>query len=404
MRAAPLAALLLALAVPARASSLRFGGYLKNLWQYGRALTDQRRFWQDQSRLTLQADGSYGWFVAHLDYRFEYVAGTYQQTADFKSFGFPLPSFWWNLEHEIAETEHTQLRQGVFRGWAGVETDRFTFRAGRQRIAWGTGKVWNPTDILNEFQPLSIESNERHGVDAFYARTPLGLLSQIEAVYAPHYDWARSGLMARVKGTVREVDVAVMGGKAPRENDAFIVGGEFAFYLFDGTLSGEAAYRDPGNPAPPNAPAILIPAGVNVAPRAVFWRASLGYDYRWGPDAALPVLLKDAWLRVEVYRNGNGETDPARYKFRELIEQEELFLGRHYAALLYEREVTPLWTAGFNAIVNADDESFYAAPSAKWNPWPDLYLTAAVQFYAGKAGTEYGTLGTTPFFIAQYYF
>ncbi|MFX8565689.1 hypothetical protein ABTL91_18930, partial [Acinetobacter baumannii] len=83
------------------------------------------------------------------------------------------------------------------RAWIGVEDEGGALRAGRQRIAWGTGKIWNPTDVVNPYQPTSIERDERRGVDALYAREGLGALGQAELVWAGEDRWVDHQLLAR---------------------------------------------------------------------------------------------------------------------------------------------------------------------------------------------------------------
>ena len=67
--------------------------------------------------------------------------------------------------HPVRE-EHVQLQHFV---------DRLYFRqnflwgsvvVGRQRISWGTGRVWNPTDLFYPINPVSFDKIEKDGADA----------------------------------------------------------------------------------------------------------------------------------------------------------------------------------------------------------------------------------------------
>ena len=45
---------------------------------------------------------------------------------------------------------------------------------GRQVLSWGTGRFWNPTDLLSPFAPTDVDREVRHGVDAIRYSLPLG--------------------------------------------------------------------------------------------------------------------------------------------------------------------------------------------------------------------------------------
>ncbi len=55
---------------------------------------------------------------------------------------------------------------------------------GKQRIAWGTGLLYRPTDNLNKPNPLSL-SGRKEGVNALLAKAYIGDLSAVEFVVAP---------------------------------------------------------------------------------------------------------------------------------------------------------------------------------------------------------------------------
>src|SRR5207253_1761816 len=104
---------------------------------------------------------------------------------------------------------------------------------GRQRVAWGTGKFWNPTDVLNPYQPTSVERDERRGVDAAYAKYSLGDLTQAEAAWAPQDRWPEHALLGRLKSNWRGYDVSAMGGKIASSTNSWMAGGDFAGNFFE---------------------------------------------------------------------------------------------------------------------------------------------------------------------------
>ncbi|MFQ5584089.1 MAG: hypothetical protein ACE5GL_06605, partial [Calditrichia bacterium] len=48
------------------------------------------------------------------------------------------------------------------------------FIVGRQRIAWGTGRIWNPTDMFNPINPANFSKIEKDGADAASLKLYLG--------------------------------------------------------------------------------------------------------------------------------------------------------------------------------------------------------------------------------------
>ena len=53
--------------------------------------------------------------------------------------------------------DHRRWITRIYRGFVRYEGEPVELRVGRQRIAWGVGRIWNPTDRLSFVPPLSIE-------------------------------------------------------------------------------------------------------------------------------------------------------------------------------------------------------------------------------------------------------
>ncbi|MBI3565588.1 MAG: porin, partial [Elusimicrobia bacterium] len=175
----------LALAAPA-AAEVKVSGYLKSIEQWSKGLLDGRPYGLNTARARLTLDEKDGPFAAHADLDAQEAVGSYFRTLDFKVFGYAPPKPWLTMEHTVSTGTTNGFGIGAYRAWVGVEDERGALRAGRQRVAWGTGKIWNPTDVLNPYSPTSVERDERRGVDALYGRAGIGTLGQAELVWAPN--------------------------------------------------------------------------------------------------------------------------------------------------------------------------------------------------------------------------
>ncbi|MBI4060659.1 MAG: hypothetical protein HY403_04445 [Elusimicrobia bacterium] len=375
MKRARASCLILLLAAPA-AAGVKAGGYLKDFWQYSHSALDGRAYNLNTARARLTLDADKALLKFHADYDQQVAAGSFFRTREFQSFGYEPPKPWLDMEQTISTGTTNGWGHGAYRAWVGIEDERGVVRAGRQRIAWGTGKLWNPTDILNPYDPASVERDERRGVDALYARAGVGALGQAELAWAPGDVWVDHALLARGRANWEGWDGSFMGGKIPGSTSSFVLGGDFAGGLFEGTAHGEVAWFSPENRTP-------------------YWKAGVGYDYSFVSGAALV---------VELYHAGNGALDPARYDFAALRAGKEPGVARHYAGATFSKDLHALVKLECASIVNADDGSTLAYPSLSWNAVPDLWLTAAWRRFGGDKISEYGRQPNQAVLSAQYWF
>lgn len=374
------------LAGPARGAErreLHLEGYLKNLWQYSASALEPRPYFLNTTRARLTSDASYSLLRLHLDYDHEVLAGSYFRTREYRAFGLAEPDSWLTMEQTISTGDTYLWRHRLYRGWLGVEGERGALRFGRQRISWGTGKLWNPTDLLNPFQPTSVERDERRGVDAAYARLPLGELSQAELAWAPRDRFAQHALLARARSHAGAFDLSVMGGKTDRSTGSWVAGGDFAGDLLGGAVHGEWSYTDP-------------------KVRTGYWRGLIGYEYSFSSDAGWG--LKDLALLGEYFHNGGGEADRRRYNPGLLLGGRETLLGRDYLGGTLTKDLHPLLKLELFALANLRDGSALFAPSLQWSALEDLYLTAGFQRFGGAKSAEFGRLPNLGYLQAQFFF
>jgi hypothetical protein len=375
--------LVLLLAAPG-AAQVQLSGYAKNIWQYTASQLGDQPYYLNTSRLRLTVDTHEGIFQSHADFDNQVAAGSFFGTKDFKFFGYAPPTPWLTMQKTISTGTANGYGIGAYRAWIGVQDEAGVLRVGRQRVAWGTGKIWNPTDVLNPYQPTSVERDERRGVDAVYGRAGIGTLGQAELVWAPRDSWIDHALLARVRGNAGGWDASLLGGKVAGSTAAFMVGGDFAGTWLDGTLHGEWAAFHPQSRTP-------------------YWKAGLGWDYTVDSEKTLR-WLKDATFVFEYFHAGNGSTDRARYDFGPVLSGTEVSVAQNYFGATFSDDLHPLVKLESFALVNADDGSTFFSPSLTWNALNNLYLTAALQRFGGERSTEYGRNPNQTVLTVQYYF
>jgi len=266
-----------------------------------------------------------------------------------------------------------ELRQRLFRAFAVLRTERVTVTVGRQRIAWGTGFAWNPTDILNPFNPGAIELGERAGVDAAHASVALGPLSRLELVAAHTEMKVPVSLLTRAGMNYKSYDLSVMAGRFRRD---WVLGGDFAGYLGDAGVRGEAAY-------------VWRRAASDYA-RVVL---NADYTFRWG-----------VYGLVEFHYNGRGNIQKSQYDLEDLRTGEIFNLARWYAAASLSAGITPLLGVGLYQLVNLNDGSTLAGPSVTYSLTQSMDISLATYLLIGASDAEYGAQRHVYFAALQWYY
>lgn len=371
-----IALLLLLPTLPALAQqpTLALHGYAKGLGIRSSSILTNDVYFLDINRVRLEGRADVGErFHAEVWLDTEVLLGSFLGTPEF-ALGQTLerPTFL-DLDWTITSGRRYQVQQQLFRAFATYYIGQAHVTVGRQRIAWGTGFAWNPTDILNPFNPGAIELGEKAGVDAAYMSVPLGAFSRVEAVVAPGRRRGRSSVAARAGTNWREYDVSIMGGYF---RDDWVLGGDFAGYLGNAGLRGEAAYTWSHD-------------GRN------YLRAILNADYNFSGGY---------YVLVELYFNGQGTRDPADYDLGALLTGETFNLAKEYAAASVGKAITPLLGGALYSLVNLDDQSALIGPSLTYSLRANLELAASTYFFLGKANTEFGAQEHVLFASLQFYF
>ena len=336
------------------------GSYL-NLYSHSRTvLPPAQHFTLDLNRLRLKLEGEpIKGISIELQDDNELLTGSYLRTAQYGLATDRPSTTSFDLDHDYVARNDFVARNRVYRAtvsWSGSSTD---VKVGRQRVALGTGQFWSPLDLLNPIDPARLERDYRSGVDAVLVERKLGALARMDGVYAPATPSGKSVAAGYLHGNLRGTDYSLLAGRF-RGDDA--VGADFSTSRSGLGIRGEATLTRP-------------------ALGSRYARALLGADY---------VFPNTFSLTAELYYNGQGTPDPARYDVRALFAGRLLNLARHYGAIAASYEITPLVKIAGYGVLNADDRSAVLWPRLDYSAAADLDLAAGIQRFVGGASSEYG--------------
>ena len=300
---------------------------------------------------------------------------------------FDLKSDWLEEDNWYGSTEIDRL----YLDWTFNDLQVIT---GRQRIAWGTCLVWNPTDFFNPFDILDFDYEERPGTDAVHVQYYTGPVSQFNMAVTPgrtRYDVIYAG---RYVTNYQNYDLALLGGW---QKNSLRLAANWAGELFDGGFRGEVLYTRPDIAYQTIVITDRFP-GFELVSRDYqdpYWTIALSYDY---------TFENSFYIHTEGLYNGLGTTEKAGIRRFDVLFTGELSPARYSLFQELAYQVTPLLRADFFIIWNPSDYSWIAAPSVQYSLAANWEAYLLVFPSGGDAGTEYGGYPTQYFARVRFSF
>lgn len=354
--------------------TVEFKGYYKNLLVNSRTTFPlEEDFTLDLNRLRLEARGRpLDWLAFEVQYDHEVFLGSFLDTAQFRQLKATPPATYWDLEDDYLDRGSVFARHRLYRGFVTLNAPVADFTLGRQRIAWGSGRFWNPTDLLNPLNPIAVEREERQGADAVLVQRNLGPLSRLSFVYAPQRG-ADASRAVHYRTNFLKTDVALSLGEFRGDG---VVGLDIVGRIGEGGLRLEAARTESDTGAD-------------------FIRAVAGFDYAFANTLA---------LSIEYYYNGQGTSEQTQYDFARLLAGSIQNVARHYVGVQAVYDITPLLRSDNAVIVNTDDGSRFLAPRLIYSIAPNVDGAVGLQRFGGRPGSEYASFSNVYFVYVQWFF
>ncbi len=315
----------------------------------------------DLNRLRLKWTWTAGLFSAHIAYDHEFFGGGLVASPEFRAASrVPEPTF--------ADADAVILRRGrifwrhrLYRAWLNLDTRFLQVKIGRQRVAWGSGRLWNPTDRFNPVDPTALEPDEKTGVDSLFSELRYSNTGALQGVVAPGRGARNTSrkLAVRLRDTIGETDVSFLGG---RIGDETVAGGDFSANVWGGGLHAEIlnARRRLGAP---------------------YTQAVAGYEY----------TLKNRWLPAGLYLLAEYFFNGAASRADVPEVSDRLFSRvRHQIGFSAGYDLTPLWRLDGVVIADAVKGSVFVSPRLGWSVMEDVQLTGFALLFGGHADSEFG--------------
>jgi hypothetical protein len=311
------------------------------------------------------------WLHIHIDYDNEIITGSYLKSLEFEQYWRP-PEYndLFDLSCEPLYDEDIYYRTKIHRAFIKLIIGDLTATMGRQQIRFGSGRLWNPLDILNPISPTSIEdAEEQKGTDAlrleYYLtdRTEIALVLDQKRINndddPEKLNSENSNIIGRLKTTVVKTDIALLGGRVSRRG---IGGVDISSILLDGILRGALLYSNPEE-------------------GRSFTQGSAGYEYNFsfGLYCLIEYFYNENGLNFNEELRGAylnslifGINEDNYYK----LSNQFLTFNQHYCGLALGYDITSLLRVEIFSIYDIQGRGIFYNPSLKYNALENLDLSA----------------------------
>ena len=262
---------------------------------------------------------------------------------------------------DLPTTSADRLDQVVFdRAYLRYDSPVLALTIGKQRIAWGSGYIWNPTDIFNPVVlSFAVREEDEANVEAVRLEVPLGQTGGLDGYLLTNASFSAAKKGLRAKTNVGLFDLSVSGVSLGQAG--WQLGYDLAGELWGWGLRHEAAVR--------------FPAG-----QASYLQAVFGCDY---------TLEDGLGLNAEYFFNGAGQSDQRHYDWTAILSGQTVQPGRDYLFLGINKNLDELTQVRLSAVLNLNDRSFLVYPALSRNIAEDVDLSFEAAFNRGDAGSEF---------------
>lgn len=289
----------------------------------------------------------------------------------------------------------------LYRGYIQIETERFELSIGRQRIAWGVGRLWTPIDRFSALLPLNLQPDVTPGIDSIDGRINFDGFNYLQFVYAPGSKASRERWAVRLHGVVLDADLSAMGGVF---EGAPTVGVDFARNLWDGAIGFEAVFTSPRRD--------VWKIG-DASPRSLpdYWQIVVSYDLNLDVGAGV-YLLAEYLYNGNALGFGRGRAGPLLPLFEatdvspipgspftsyatgassDIFGSSRIITNsEHQLGVEVGYDLMPEIRGDIVTLIDMDGGSAAFVPSIRYSPIDSIELTLGAQLFAGPTRSQYG--------------
>ena len=354
-----------------------------------RGRREDSALWLNRLRIEAAARWADRW-AAEISYDQEWLTGSALDGVSVSGVRGRGMGTWLDADRSFHEKDDLQVSHWLYRAWLRYEGEALEVTLGRQRIALGRGRLWNPTDLFNPIPPLAVQADQRIGEDALLLRARVLPRMWAALIWAPRHDPDRHRAAARLEWSEAGIDAALMLASIERDR---VLGADFARNLGGAALRGELTHtwrHGSGR----------------------FWQAVVSIDHTFRLGSGLYALLEHFFnqnrfdsssrdglsegtapspgLDLLARRRSDG---PARLVTRE----------RNLTGMQLGYDLTPLVRVDLLWLHDWHGSSDALVPSLRWSARDDLELGVGVQLFSGERG-EYGEAANLFFVRFDAYF
>ncbi len=328
-----------------------------------------------QGELRLNFEAQMGRWSFDANYQLAALNGETFQSSDDKRRLF-------NLTSVIDSGNTSALLHRLDRLWVGYTSEKTVVRFGRQALTWGNGLFYAPMDLVNPFNPATIDTEYKAGDDMLYAQYLRAGGSDLQLAYVIRRD-LMSGAVDADKATIA---VKYHGSVGEWEYDTLIA------HNYGDPVAGVGARRNIGG-AVWSSDIVFTDTESGIHVQLV---TNLSYSWNWAG--------KNMSGALEYYFNGFGQSG-GNYDLLALANNRtELFaLGRHYAAGSVTIEMTPLWVLSPTILVNIRDPSALFQLVTNYSLSDNMTLLGSINLPLGASGTEFGGIQSATQMRVRYF-
>jgi hypothetical protein len=286
-----------------------------------------------------------------------------------------------NLTDVLSDSGDNALLHRLDRLWLGYSSEKTVIRFGRQALSWGNGLFYAPMDLVNPFDPATIDTEYKAGDDMLYAQYLRDSGDDVQAAAVIR----RNVISSDVESDVATYAVKYHGFSGELEYDVLLA------ESYTNTVLGLGLGRSIGGA-------------------------------QWGTDLVVTDTDNDTYVQfvtnlsyswmmkgknmsgaIEYHYNGFGQSD-SDYDPLSLADNPELLaritrgqmftLGRHYLAGSVIIEMTPLWSITPVLLANVGDPSALLQLTSNYSLGDNMTLLGSINLPLGSSGTEFGGIET----------